>query len=182
LVTIREFGSEDITQHLTDCACIRLRRGSVVVFRNRRRLRERLLDACHERRERLERGRERDRLEECTSIVSHDLRNPLAVADGHVELAREECDGDHLTRVDEAIDRSQALVDDLLALARERKAVAGSDRDGVFEAGHSTTDQGTGFGLRIVEQAAEAHGWDVCVVDGARCGARFESIGVETAR
>jgi len=33
----------------------------------------------------------------------------------------------------------------------------------VFEAGYSTDDDGTGFGLRIVEQIADAHRWGVAV-------------------
>jgi signal transduction histidine kinase len=55
-----------------------------------------------------------------------------------------------------------------------------SDRDEIFQAGYSTADHGTGFGLRIVAQIVEAHGWDIRVVDGERCGARFEITGVET--
>lgn len=30
-----------------------------------------------------------------------------------------------------------------------------SEREAVFEVGHSTSDSGTGFGLRIVEDVAE---------------------------
>ena len=70
------------------------------------------------RRER-ELQRERDRLEEFAEIVSHDLRSPLTVASGRLELAREECDSDHLDGIGDALDRGQALIDDLLTLARE---------------------------------------------------------------
>ena len=42
------------------------------------------------------------------------------------------------------------------------------DRDRVFESGYSTSPEGTGFGLRIVEQVANAHGWDVRVTDDTR--------------
>ncbi|KKF39440.1 hypothetical protein FK85_28505 [Halorubrum saccharovorum] len=38
-----------------------------------------------------------ERLEEFASIVSHDLRNPLSVAQGRLDLAREEHDSEHLT-------------------------------------------------------------------------------------
>ena len=54
-----------------------------------------------------------------------------------------------------------------------------ADRDDVFEAGYSTADDGTGFGLRIVEQVADAHGWTVTVTESADGGARFEIRGVE---
>jgi Signal transduction histidine kinase len=39
--------------------------------------------------------------------------------------------------------------------------------------------EGTGFGLSIVKQVTEAHGWNICVTDGAEGGTRFEITGVE---
>ncbi|MDB2263512.1 HAMP domain-containing sensor histidine kinase [Halorubrum ezzemoulense] len=52
------------------------------------------------------------------------------------------------------------------------------ERGEVFEAGHTTDSDGTGFGLAIVERAGEAHGWAVCVTDGPDGGARSEFTGV----
>jgi len=197
-----------------------------------------------------------ERLEQFASVVSHDLRNPLNVAAGHLDLVAAEHTSDHLDTVASAHDRMQALIDDLLTLAREsapsgeREAVdldelvAGcwthvdtadatlatdvgravradtgrlkqlvenlvrnaiehggedvtvrvgvvddgdgfyvaddgpgvpeSDRDRLFEPGYSTSTDGTGFGLSIVEQVATAHGWDARVVESADGGARFE--------
>ena len=197
------------------------------------------------------------RLDEFASIVSHDLRTPLGVAEGHLELAQDTCESKHLAKAANAIDRSQTLIDDLSTLAREGKAVAevepvaladvaerswqttetgsatleidtaqairadrsrlqelfenlyrnavehgGDDvtvsveqtssgfcvsdtgsgvpeteREAVFEAGYSTDADGTGFGLRIVERIAEAHGWDVAVGESEQGGARFEFTG-----
>jgi signal transduction histidine kinase len=205
--------------------------------------------------------RQNERLNEFASVVSHDLRNPLNVAQGRVELAREECDTEHLDPAANALDRSLALIDDLLTLAREgdtvgetasvnlaelaeicwqnvdtadatlsvesersiradrsrlqqlvenlvRNAVehggdgvtvtvgdlgdgfyveddgAGippEDRDSVFDAGFSTSREGTGFGLSIVQQVAEAHGWRIAVTESAAGGARFEITGVSEA-
>ncbi|TVT85090.1 sensor histidine kinase, partial [Haloferax volcanii] len=48
------------------------------------------------------------------------------------------------------------------------------DRDTVFEAGYTTSAQGTGFGLNIVSQIAAAHDWEVRVTEGTEGGARFE--------
>ncbi len=62
--------------------------------------------------------RQNDRLEEFVNFVSHDLRNPLSVAKGHLELARADCESDHLTEVATAHDRMDALIEDLLTLAR----------------------------------------------------------------
>ncbi|MBP1921323.1 PAS domain S-box-containing protein [Halorubrum alkaliphilum] len=67
--------------------------------------------------------RQNERLEQFSSIVSHDLRNPLSVAEGYVDLARETSDLDHLERVDEALTRMDRLVEDLLSLAREGEVV-----------------------------------------------------------
>ena len=48
----------------------------------------------------------------------------------------------------------------------------------IFDPGNSTADDGTGFGLAIVREIAEAHGWDVRVTDAEGGGARFEVTGV----
>lgn len=212
-----------------------------------------------ERQQQLE--RQNERLDKFASVVSHDLRNPLNVATGRLTLAREECDSSHLADVEEALDRMENLITDLLTIARdgtqvqETEAVAlpevaeacsvavpghgatldietqrsihahrgrlkrllenltrnavehGGDsvhvtlgdcpdgfyladdgpgippdeRTEVFEAGYSTTDTGTGFGLSIVREIAEAHGWEVRITESASGGARFEITGVENA-
>jgi signal transduction histidine kinase len=49
----------------------------------------------------------------------------------------------------------------------------------VFDAGYSTTDDGTGFGLNIVQEIAEAHGWEIQIISSSSGGARFEITGVE---
>jgi PAS domain S-box-containing protein len=54
-------------------------------------------------------------------------------------------------------------------------------REDVFDAGHTSHPDGTGFGLAIVEQIAEAHGWRVGVTESEDDGARFEVTGVEFA-
>jgi PAS domain S-box-containing protein len=206
--------------------------------------------------------RQNDRLENFASVVSHDLRNPLNVARGRLDLAREECDSDHLADVAGAHERMETLIKDLLVLAREGRQVnevepvglgecagsawynvdtpgarldlavaftvmadpsrlrqlfenlfrnaiehGGSDvavtvdelgdsvgfyveddgpgipeekRDRVFELGYSTTHDGTGFGLSIVNEIVEAHGWEITATQGRDGGARFEISDLET--
>jgi len=65
-----------------------------------------------------ERKAREERLEQFTSLVSHDLRNPLSVAGGSVELARQDCQSEHLDRVSGALERMETLIEDLLAWAR----------------------------------------------------------------
>jgi PAS domain S-box-containing protein len=77
-------------------------------------------------RERLK--REKDRLEAFADIVSHDLRNPLNVASGRLELARAERDDDHLEAVSAALDRMGDLIGDLLALAKGGEPLEATDR------------------------------------------------------
>jgi PAS domain S-box-containing protein len=200
---------------------------------------------------------ETERLEEFSRVVSHDLRNPLNVAEGHLDLLLEQSDSEHLDVIRESHDRMSDLIEDLLLLARQgetatdvtavdlqdsvekawrnvetaeatlhadldrvvqadesrlrqlfenlvRNAVehggdavtvtVGELDDGfyveddgpgiqaedparLFEAGYSTTAEGTGFGLRIVEQVADAHGWTLRATDAEDGGARFEVTG-----
>ena len=243
--------------------------------------------------------RQNERLDRFVSVVSHDLRNPLSVAVGHLEVAREQDDSETLAAVDDALERMEELIADLLTLAREggsatdpqpvdlanaarsswetvdtadaalrvdttetvladpgrlrqllencfRNAVEHgatspdsaaqrddgtaqpgpraddpltvrvgdlddgfyveddgpgipeAKRDEVFEAGFTTDENGTGFGLTIVSEVARAHGWTVSVTDAegptdtdadspedsamaADAGARFEIGNVDRA-
>ncbi|WP_096395476.1 ATP-binding protein [Halorubrum trapanicum] len=197
-----------------------------------------------------------DQLEEFTATVSHDLRNPLNVAAGNLSMAASEVENERVDTALDAVARMDALIDELLALAKEgqtlgdrrevpfgevveksyenvrapestlritgtvplscdsarltqafeniiRNAVehGGSDvtltagvlpdgrgvfieddgpgippaeRERAFEKGHTTREDGSGFGLAIVERIVDAHGWEVRVADEAAGGARFE--------
>jgi len=235
--------------------------------------------------------RQNERLERFASIVSHDLRNPLQVAQGrlrHVEPAAGT--EEHLDATVDALDRMEELVDDLLTLARDGRQIdatepvdvatvarsawanvetSGSqlrvdgsttvvadasrltqlfgnlfrnavehgstsprsdapenavehgstssrtqsddavehgstgvtvtvgtlsdgfyvaddgpgipedERDDVFEAGYSTNEDGTGFGLDIVREIVDAHDWTITVGESDDGGARFEIAGLD---
>jgi len=208
------------------------------------------------RRNRRELTRERNRLDEFAGVVSHDLRNPLGVALGRIDAARETGDDEHFDAIERSLERMDDLIDDVLTAAREGESVqdpgpvdivaianeawaivdagaatlavdapgrylgdatrlqqllenlcvnavehGGEDvtitvsalangrgfyvaddgpgvpaekRDEIFEAGYTTSEEGTGFGLKIVEEVAHAHGATVRVTESADGGARFE--------
>ena len=67
--------------------------------------------------------RQNERLESFAGIVSHDLRNPLNVAQGNLELAREQVDNDHLEAVATSHERMQTLIENILTVAREERPV-----------------------------------------------------------
>jgi nitrogen-specific signal transduction histidine kinase len=64
-----------------------------------------------------------ERLEKFATLVSHDLRNPLNVAEGWLEVASEECDSEAIPHITDSHDRMRAIVDDLLLLARAGRTV-----------------------------------------------------------
>lgn len=59
------------------------------------------------------------------------------------------------------------------------KGVPEDRRDKIFETGYSESDRGTGFGLSICRQIAEAHQWGIEATEGQTGGARFEITGVD---
>jgi signal transduction histidine kinase len=237
-------------------------------------------DVTERKERRQELQRQNGRLEQFAEIVSHDLRNPLQVAQSSVALSMDDDDTEHLEAASRALDRMGTIIEDVLGLAKygqsvidpdpvavtdvarrawqtagdpdselsvadslrpiageeghvqqllenlfansvdhgvtsgrpddnrdgdaagvtvsvgpivedgrqvgfyvadDGRGIPESDRASVFEAGYSTADDGTGFGLSIVEQVAKSHGWSVAVTDSESGGARFEVRGVERA-
>ncbi|MFC6758170.1 MULTISPECIES: response regulator [Haloarcula] len=226
-----------------------------------------LQDITEQKRREKKLERQNARLEEFAHVVSHDIRNPLQVASGKLEIARQTKDPAAFTQAEDALARIETIIENILTLARHGRTVdetepvqlrdiareawetvetegltlsfdtevelaADSDRlrqllenlfantvehgggaetirigeiqplytatrtsgdtttgfyvadDGggipedireeVFDSGFTTAAESTGFGLAIVAQIAEAHGWDVTVTDSHEGGARFE--------
>lgn len=221
-----------------------------------------LTDITHREQYRQELERQNERLEQFADMISHDLRNPLIVAEGHLDMARDEFQSDDLESVATALDRMKELIDDVLALARQGQPIDApepvslsstlercrgvietgeaviesdgdlefmadperlqqllenlirnaidhgpsdvrirvgplatgngffvsddgpgipeDDRRHVFESGYTTDDAGTGFGLAIVKEIVDAHGWSIDIQRSEAGGARFEISGVST--
>ena len=217
--------------------------------------------------------RQNERLDQFASLVSHDLRNPLHVADSNLALAAETGERARIETARENLDRMETIIEELLTMARaglsvedteavsiatvadeswhhaqtagttldlqvpesttveadrdrllhvfenlvrnavdhndppltvsvgtlESESSTGDERttgfyveddgDGipesqrgdVFEYGFTTTSDGTGFGLSIVQDIVDAHGWSIRVTEGEEGGARFEITGAEVS-
>ena len=79
--------------------------------------------------------KQNERLDQVASTISHDLRNPINVATGRLELMATRIDDldidaetreqllEELDSVDNATDRMQDIIDDILTIAREGKTV-----------------------------------------------------------
>lgn len=82
-----------------------------------------LTDVTHRERYRRELERQNERLEEFAGMVSHDLRSPLTVAQGHLEMATAEAESDHIETASEALDRMNEIISEVLALARQGQPI-----------------------------------------------------------
>jgi PAS domain S-box-containing protein len=84
-----------------------------------------VMGVCQDVTERVERRRQlkaqNDRLETMASVISHDLRNPLNVAIGYVDLLEDDHDDERLETVASALDRIEGITDDLLTLSRQNQ-------------------------------------------------------------
>jgi PAS domain S-box-containing protein len=89
-------------------------RGSVGILR----------DATAEQQRRRELLRQNERLEEFTSVVSHDLRTPLGNAQTAAELARTTGTDEAFDRLETELERMDRMIDDLLVLAHEGQTVS----------------------------------------------------------
>mgnify|MGYP000306641182 CR=1 FL=1 len=65
-------------------------------------------------------------------------------------------------------------------IADDGPGIDASAREEVFELGYTTDQAGTGMGLAIVKQIADAHGWEIDISESEAGGARFEVTGVDT--
>ena len=77
--------------------------------------------------------RQNDRLKEFTDILSHDLRSPLAVVSGRLDLYLETGDRAHIDAIGTTVDRMSRLIDDLLRIARQGAVVERPERTDLGE-------------------------------------------------
>jgi signal transduction histidine kinase len=128
--------------------------------------------------------RERDRLDEFAAVISHDLRNPLNTAMGYANLLEADAkasDGrldegitEQIDALRTALDRMDALTEEVLTLARNGSVVEGSTPVALTDVARNawaTTDTDDAS-LRITD---EATGTDV-LADAGRLQQLFENV------
>lgn len=77
--------------------------------------------------------RQHQQLERFSSTVSHDLRNPLNVAQGYLEVAQQDGSDEALQTVQQALDRMDELIENLLTLAKEGSTIGNPETVSVSE-------------------------------------------------
>ncbi|MUW15193.1 GAF domain-containing protein [Halorubrum sp. CBA1125] len=68
-----------------------------------------------------------ERLDRFASVLAHDLRNPLGVAQGYIDLVRKSTDDRHLTTAANALDRMEELISDVLTMVRQGQTVEAAE-------------------------------------------------------
>ncbi|MFC7771976.1 MULTISPECIES: PAS domain-containing protein [Salinirubellus] len=116
--------------------------------------------------------RQNERLDQFASVVAHDLRNPLNVAMGFLEIAEETGDAEHFETVESAHDRIERLIEDLLTLARGETTIEDTDH---IDLESITTEA---WGYVDTKEAALTVTDDVPTVtgDGGRLTQVFENL------
>ncbi|WP_411715929.1 ATP-binding protein, partial [Natronomonas sp.] len=113
-------------------------------------------DITERRRREWQLQRQLAQFEHFGSVLSHDLRTPLSVIKGRLELARETNEPDHLEQAEKAVERLDQLIDDLAAVMHEGELVSEFSTVDIEDCVRSVweslaTDRAT---LRIAETAA----------------------------
>ncbi|ERG97642.1 MAG: signal transduction histidine kinase [Haloquadratum sp. J07HQX50] len=69
-----------------------------------------------------------DRLDQFASVVSHDLRNPLNVAQGRLSIASEETNNEHIEIAMDATERMEGIIADVLSMTRQGQNIEETER------------------------------------------------------
>ncbi|ERG94934.1 PAS domain-containing sensor histidine kinase [Haloquadratum walsbyi] len=192
-------------------------------------------------------------------VVCHDLRNPLSVAQGYIDVLQDDIDRGELQLADDALNRMSVLITEFLRLAQDSEinemssvsletavehawknveakravlrtpetdaqivanesylqqllenllrnaikhegpevdvsidttedgfyvaddgsGISPNKHNRIFETGYTVEEDGTGFGLSIVQQIVTIHDWDIGVTKSSDDGARFDITNVE---
>ncbi|MFB6173794.1 MAG: PAS domain S-box protein [Halobacteriales archaeon] len=118
-------------------------------------------------------------VETADATLVNDATRTIRADPGRLKQLLENLFRNAVTHGGEAVTVTIGDLDDGFYIADDGPGIPADGREKVFETGYSTTDDGTGFGLNIVDEIAEAHGWEITLTDSEAGGARFEITDVE---
>ena len=97
-----------------------------------------------------------EQLQNMRTVISHDLRSPLNVASGFIDLYRESGDEAYLEKIERSIDRMNVLLDQMLTLADNDTKIEETERVSLKEAVGSAWEMaGTEDAVLHVEDSRE---------------------------
>lgn len=82
-----------------------------------------LRDETEQQRRQNQLERKNEQMELFASTISHDLKNPLNVAEIYLEMAQDECESEQLDEVAKAHTRMEEIIEEVLTLARAGKQI-----------------------------------------------------------
>ncbi len=113
-----------------------------------------------------------ERLDEFASIVSHDLRSPLSMATGYLDLLASDYNDERIDKIDDALDRMQSLMTDLLTLARQGKAVDETTETSLTETGRRAWESVPSHETKLTIESDLGY----AAVDESRLRQAFENL------
>ena len=118
------------------------------------------------------------------STLEADVDHRISADRFRLKQLLENCFTNAIEHNDGAVRISVGELDDGFYIADDGCGIPDADREQVFDAGYTTAETGTGFGLEIVSQVVDAHDWEITVTESDAGGVRFEITGVQctTAR
>lgn len=127
-----------------------------------------------------------DLIEECWSTVQTEQASLTVETDMTVEADRSRLKQLFENLISNAVEHggndvhvTVRDVEDGFYIADDGPGIPTDKHDDVFDYGYSTVGAGTGFGLAIVTEIAEAHNWEVRATESDDGGAKFEITGVD---
>jgi PAS domain S-box-containing protein len=81
-------------------------------------------DVTDQREQAVQLAAQNDRLSEFAALLAHDVRNPLTVAHAGLDLYETDGDEEHLDRARSSLDRIERIIDDVLTVASDGRAVS----------------------------------------------------------
>jgi PAS domain S-box-containing protein len=128
-------------------------------------------DVTEERERAVKLTAQNERLEEFARLLAHDVRNPLMVAHAGLDLYEDDGDPDHLERARVSLGRIEGIIDDVLAVASDGRAVTAPEPVAL-----STVARDAWEMVATADATLEVRTDTTVDADSARLGRLFENL------